>query len=660
MRLARSVAKNFKLLFRNRESAYTIFVGPLLIILLVSVALLGEQAPALDLGVVRVSQEERVGDVAARVTEALVARGHTVAAYSLDEPCLAAVRENTLHACIVVGPLQSSSVPIIAHLDLTRTTVAYRIADGLSDALDLSAEELRAQLAGDAIARMQLAQSYLENNTQGADATLGQLNAARQNMQQAQSALENASDTALNVSLVGLRGYHLGLHQNAQTITERSAGVLQEASTTLFRVANECEECEESFVEDILAMSENISQTRRDILQIADDKNPQLLEDAELLLRRVADDLSEVNDSIELNTQMHAIGRREARNALGALEASQAQLGSLVIQLQQARHVLADSSTAEELSRPVTVRVQGVTTENGNARATYPYLLTLVIMFMGLLLASTLIVSDRNSRAAFRNFTTPTADGFHVLAGFITAAIILIVQVAVIVAASGLIINAGHLYSLSAMIVLLLAVALFTFLGMIIGYLSARQETAMIASISVGSILLFVSNLVVPIESMAKIVQAASAYNPYVLVSELLRTSMFYGVGLEDLWRLLLPILLSCAVLLLLTILIQRHARKSYFRQDGGMLATHTPGPLVLGTRVVHNEVELLDALDRMTRAEFEAFVDAGHNPISAWLEKDVKNVSLGRKMRTTSKEKMMIRLDEYLRKHGKKIKGGT
>ena len=116
-------------------------------------------------------------------------------------------------------------------------------------------------------------------------------------------------------------------------------------------------------------------------------------------------------------------------------------------------------------------------------------------------------------------------------------------------------------------------------------------------------------------------------------------------------------ILLVMSIILLgLTVSIQRRIKRKYFKQ-AGILAPHIPVMLHLGSRQVRNEVELLDALDHMTRAEFDAIVSSDDNAISAWVMKELRNKSLGKQLRTTSKERMMLRLDKHLRKHGKNIK---
>ena len=58
-----------------------------------------------------------------------------------------------------------------------------------------------------------------------------------------------------------------------------------------------------------------------------------------------------------------------------------------------------------------------------------------------------------------------------------------------------------------------------------------------------------------------------------------------------------------------------------------------------------------------MTRTEFEAIIKTEYNIITEWTLKELRNKQLSKKLRTTSKEKMILVLDAHLQRHGKKLK---
>ena len=57
-----------------------------------------------------------------------------------------------------------------------------------------------------------------------------------------------------------------------------------------------------------------------------------------------------------------------------------------------------------------------------------------------------------------------------------------------------------------------------------------------------------------------------------------------------------------------------------------------------------------------MTRATFSEIVSTQKNPIRDWVRFEVKDKSLSRKLDTTSKERMILSLERYLKKVTKKL----
>ena len=103
---------------------------------------------------------------------------------------------------------------------------------------------------------------------------------------------------------------------------------------------------------------------------------------------------------------------------------------------------------------------------------------------------------------------------------------------------------------------------------------------------------------------------------------------------------------------------IQQYARKRYFRQQATLevkTVKYKAKPLVLDQHQVKNEFELLTALDLMTRKEFSEHVNTKKNTIHAWILKELQNKKLAAKLKTTNKERMILKLDKYLKKQTKK-----
>jgi ABC-type transport system involved in multi-copper enzyme maturation permease subunit len=655
MKALTSIAKNLKLLFRSKETAYTILFGPLLIILIVSFAFLGSS----DEYTIRVGVQGEQG-LLDRTVAALNGGGYLVSVYADNESCIDAVREGTVHACLLFHPSEEGEqVPVTFHVDSSRMNAVYKIVDDLSGVIDVQADAIRRQLAQSAQLRMEGAAQIVDESLERTDRLRERFDAIASELDAARGSLGQIPTISRNVTdLRQIKGYQQGFAQQTRIVADETLPAIERAMRLLSDFKAECSDCPEGLLSDVEKLEDDVDDVEHAVYQITQDQLPRQLEEAQLLLTYAIEDLAVVQSTIDNASSAGAVVGKSATSAFDAIDDGRAQLAQVSARLRYTSDFLRGDTTETDMAAaPISTSVVSVTATQDRLHFAYPYLLVLVIMFMGLLLASTLIVTDKTSSAAFRNFTTPVRDGYHTITAFCTAFIVLIAEVLVILLLSTIFVAQPLLLNFSTTIVLVcIAIATFTFLGMIVGYLSRTNEAAMIASISVGSIFLFVSNVIVPIEGMARIVQRLSAINPYIVLSELIKKSMLYGVSTEQIARQLLVLLAFLVVLAALTVWIQRSIRARYFRQEQ-VLAAHVPAPLQLGGRLVHNEVDLMDALDAMTRAQFEAIVTEGDNPVSLWAERELRNARLARKLRIRNKERMILILDRHLARHGKRIK---
>jgi len=104
-------------------------------------------------------------------------------------------------------------------------------------------------------------------------------------------------------------------------------------------------------------------------------------------------------------------------------------------------------------------------------------------------------------------------------------------------------------------LVLFIAASVFTFLGMAIGYIFSSEETGVLGSISMGSLLLFVSGVVLPIEAISPGLREISSFNPFVISEKIIREIFIFESSIAGVW-VDLVILMGYAMVLFLVILI--------------------------------------------------------------------------------------------------------
>ena len=555
MKLLAVLAKNMKLLFRNKESAFTIIFGPILIILLVSFAFLG----ATDDYTIRVGTYAPVHtSFSDAVIKGLNQKNYHVSVYPKEDSCVESVQTGAVHACMVFDSEEAgnTTVPVTFYLDLSRTNIIYQIADDLADVVDVQSDVIRSALAGDVLMRLQSASILVEQNRNASQKIINGMTAVADELKTAREALEKVSVMEQNVTDVKqLRGYHLGLGQNVRHVTNISYATLDRSLAMIRELERSCIDCDEVTITRIKQLKDDIDDVQEEMLIISEDTTKKQLADADLLIKYAVEDIVNLESSARNATSSTAIALPNVVDAQIVTGASAKELQRITTKLAYTKEFLEGKAYNEDaLAKPIATSIVSVTVVDDRLSFTYPYLLVLVIMFIGMLLSSILIVTDKTSRAAFRNFTTPTSDGYHIFVSFLTAFILLVAEVAVILLLSASFVSQPLLLNIGSTLAILCAtIILFTFIGMIIGYLSKTQEAAMIASISVGSILLFVSNIIIPVETMALVVQWLTQFNPYLIMSELLKKSMLYGVSIEQVSRDLFGVLVLIIVLFLCT-----------------------------------------------------------------------------------------------------------
>ena len=661
MKLGSTIGKNLKLLFRSKESAYTVIFGPILIILIVSFAFMGSTDEYTVRAGAYVSAPTQFAD---RTIASLNENDYIVPVYPSQETCVGNVSTGENHVCLVfAGDEDSKTVPVTFYLDESRRNIVDQIINDLSGELGEQADVIRRQLATGALSRIETAAELIGDEVTEMNKITGQLDSVSSELKKAKAEIGNLPESReLNVSnLQQLRGFHNGLAQNSRTVTTLAVEHIDEALKILDDLEKDCENCSEGTADRIDNLRLDVKEAKDKMYQISEEIAQDQLFEANLLLEYAIEDVELAEAAIADASSAGAVIAVNVVSSADATESSVGELKGMAGRLEYTEGFLrGETADAETITKPVSTNIVSITVSDDSLSFAYPYLLVLVIMFVGMLLASMLVVTDKISSAAFRNFTTPTSDKYHVIASFVTAFVIIFAEVFLLLLVSTLFVAQPLLLNpLPTLVIIGVAIILFTFIGMIIGYLSNTQEAAMISSITVSSILLFVSNLILPVEAMTRVMQSLTVLNPYIVLSELLKKSMLYGVSAGQVVREMAWLLILVLVLLGITVFIRRRIKQKYFKQEEPLLAvkTHVPKHLRLGEAYVHNEVSLMEALDKMTRQEYGMIVVNDPYMISRWVERELRNKRLARQLRTKSKEKIILKLDKYLARHGKRMK---
>ena len=196
----------------------------------------------------------------------------------------------------------------------------------------------------------------------------------------------------------------------------------------------------------------------------------------------------------------------------------------------------AKMQSAGKIASPLDTKIESVVPQKSRINYLFPTLVALIVMFVGLFLASSLEAREKTQKSAFKNMITPTSKLLFIFGNFITNMIVIILQLAVVFAV-GMFFFAGQMMNvlLPLSVVLLLMAGLFVFLGMLIGTLFKNEETGVIAALSIGFLLLFFSSTILPVEALPALLKDIAAYNPFYASQFLLSKILLFGSGLYEL-----------------------------------------------------------------------------------------------------------------------------
>ncbi|MFH2020410.1 MAG: ABC transporter permease [archaeon] len=187
---------------------------------------------------------------------------------------------------------------------------------------------------------------------------------------------------------------------------------------------------------------------------------------------------------------------------------------------------------AEKLISPILQSFEPLLPDVENVQIAFPGMLTIIIIFISILFANIVTLSEINSKAFYRNLIAPV-DTFLFISGLIiTNIIVAFFQVSVLLAVAQLSFHVnvlGNILPLLGLIFIL--VLLFTCIGMLLAVLIRNEQSSILtATFSALGIFLF-SDAVTPLETMPQLAAAIAAWNPFVIAAGAFRKVLIYQIG---------------------------------------------------------------------------------------------------------------------------------
>ncbi len=663
MKLTSIIKKNFKLLLRARASAFIVLIGPLLIILLVGLAFSGKASYELSIGYYSPTHNNLTN----AFVESLKQSHYYVQEFKDEQSCVKKIEQGIIHTCIIfpqdfqISNEQRNELRFL--VDYSRMNLVYKIIESISDILEVETKELSYSLTQVLLSRINTTLQDINSDLVLLEEINPKINLLMLDLQKAKTSIEAMKFDMKGISLTNINTSISSLNETITQVQEKGLELINETEEYLDILidtydywGNESEEIMEEFDElrnETLDLYNTTPEKIQDLIDTIDD---------------ISTSLSKLESELDKNKKLSKDAKEKldsAKNNLASIQSSFIELKNALEKSKQNLESIA-VTRAETIVSPVNTRIEPIVSETSKLTFTFPFLLVLVIMFVALLLSSTLIMFEKNSKAFFRNVITPTRPEFFVVTTFITSFIVIVLQTLIILGLANYFLHIPLFKNaLLTLLIVFVTTTFFIVLGMAVGYLFSTQEGAIMASIVLGSLFMFLSNLVIPLESIAPALSSIIKYNPFVLASELLRKSLLFKINLSEALPIILILFGASIIIFLLIILLHTTIYRKRIKQPVDVLETQRlkerqplkPAPKK-GVIKVINKKELFKLTSDMTKAEFEENVSLKKNKVADWVETKLKDNKLASKLRkTVSKNEILRILAEDIKKEGKKRK---
>ncbi len=640
MKFFKTIQKNLKILFRMKTSLLMIILGPLLIVFLIGFAFNSPSAMHISIGYYNPSNSSLALDFVDVLNEE-----YQVDGFSNEEKCQEYVEKGLLHVCIVFP--QDFSIDnnkqeaIQFHVDTSRVNIVYQIIDSVSEQIDIKTTELSKSY-------VEAMLGVLENIEQS---TTQEINSLKQTKEKISQLSQESTTISSN-----LQGLSFSTHE-INISFHKELDALENYTFQTYNAIN-------IFYADYSSSLDNT--TKEELLAVrtfANTMNSASKEDIVELNKKLTQAITSLE---QINTQMSTAQTiaKDSQTKITALtqelKTIQSTLEKTISSLEKYVQLIQniEITYSETIANPVTTEIKPVASHANNLMVLFPYLVMLIILFVGIMLSSTLVVIEKTNKERFRVFTTPTKESFFFLTTAVTSLLIILAQIIITFIITQLVfvdMLSGNILSHS--IIILLASIFFTLLGIAIGYLCSSQQAVNMATIFVGAILLFISNMVLPLESVSESLQLIAQYNPYVIFSELFRQSLLFSTPIKDLLGVFTNIFIYISILIIFILIIQNTFEKNFFKKRHKPSSEKKPKEFLIQEKNILDEKDLFFAVKKLTDAEYILLVRKQRKELKRFLRKKLRYISLSKQFYKMDKKEFLRQLRLKHDTHIEKLK---
>ncbi|MBD3361498.1 hypothetical protein GF358_01770 [Candidatus Woesearchaeota archaeon] len=540
------VKKNIRLLIRAKASALIVILGPLIIIFLAGIAFDNTNLYAVKVG----TFSEQYNELSNSFIERLTNAEFKVTRFPSEDKCRSAIERGEIHTCVVFSPdftmAKDNANKLDFYVDYSQINLVWSVLNAMTEevtersmelsrnlttilvnALEYSSEQVREKRP--AIINLTTSNDLVTRRVTDVSVRLEEVgldfdpNAfGAKDLASQKIAVKHWVDSSLSIGTKAV--------SNAKEFIGNANDIVQASSAS-----GEQKQTLKDLFESTLSDIEGLEDKLGDTTDLAQEQFNEFSSLVESLIGKI----TQTKAQMDQIASAHDVSVVELTDARSALEGSLKNLLDVQRALNNIDNIVrsVEVKDPDDVVQPIMTNIKPVIAEQSYLNYIFPSLIVLIIMFTALLLAPTLILLEKKSPAYFRNFMAPVNGFTYLFATFITCFLLLVLQLIIILAIGSVFFSSELLSGMHyTLFLLFFVISLFSFIGMIVGYVFNSEETATLGAISLGSVFLFLSDVIIPIESMPDWFMAVAELNPFVVCSDLLRSTILYNLSIFGLF----------------------------------------------------------------------------------------------------------------------------
>jgi ABC-2 type transport system permease protein len=614
------ILKSLKFLIRSKGSAAVVLLGPLLIVLIIGAGFYDSSENQLNIGV----HTQDNSELTLRFLENLNTEENNIIKFDSEEKCVASIKESVALTCIIfpenfkIEDKKTNEVKF--YVDESRINLVHQLIASLTQNLDIESTQVSSEITTEMLRILALTEKNINENIEQTKDLQELLNNAQELNKNSETKLTNVEDSSISVNIMSISSEVSNVQSQISSLRSKASETIDSSTKLINAITyNGSEVTNLNYA--IKELNESINKTKT----------------TKTTLNEISNNLAEAGLKVDALKDRLKASRTTRLEVLTNLE----NISLTFIQLQKQSKTIQDKqleikkniesftlTEAASIVQPITTTIEPVTTNNNKLTYSFPYLLMLVIMFIGMMLAGTIIFMEKDSRAYFRVYTTPVKQSYFAVMAYLTSALILIAQTLLILVIVHFALSVPIFSNIGiTAITIILSMSVFILIGMFLGYLFSTSEAIMMSSIALGAVMIFFSNLILPLETLAPIIQTIARFNPYVIASETIRKAMLFNATFATMWLDLLILLIYTIIIIGAIIILNKTTQakfltKKLMKNKKNQITVPEDQYLIIQEKglVIKDTVGLINALRNMTGKEYNELTNT-NNMFADWLE---------------------------------------